>query len=228
MVSKLQSPPNPKQRARSDDDKSARRDQLLQAALELWNASTFSSFTMSDVAARSGLAKGTTYLYFKTKEELLLALLARELEDWFDALGAQLELRERWSPKKLARIIAESLRERKTLRGLMTIQASILEHNVTIDAAQGFKHFLLVRAIAASAALESRMPFLEPGEGVFVLQTLNALVIGFDQLGNPSTVVNKVLEQPEMKILSVDFEAHLRQALEAVLNGLKHRKGEAS
>ncbi len=227
MVSKNQVLTKTKLRARSDDDKNARRDQLLQAALELWDTSRFSSFTMSDVASRAGLAKGTTYLYFKTKEELLLALLTRELEQWFNDLNAALETRERWSPKKLARVIAESLRERVTLRRLMVIQASVLEHNIAPDTALEFKQFLLKHATATSAALESRLAFLEPGQGVFVLKTLNALVIGLDQLSNPSAVAQKVLEQPGMNALKVDFETYLRQALEAVLNGMKHRKGES-
>ncbi len=228
MVNKTQVLTKTKLRARSDDDKNARRDQLLQAALELWGTSRFSSFTMSDVATRAGLAKGTTYLYFKTKEELLLALLTRELEAWFDHLGTALKARERWSPKRLARLIAESLQERVTLRRLMVIQASILEHNITPDAALEFKQFLLERSTITSTTLESRLPFLEPGQGVFVLKTLNALVIGLDQLSDPSAVMQTVLEKPEMNALKVDFEAHLRQALEAVLNGIKHRKGELS
>lgn len=227
MVSKTPNLTNDKLRARSEGDKNIRRDQLIKAAFDLWNTTSFSSFTMSDVAARAGLAKGTTYLYFKTKEELLLALLTRELGDWFDDLGAQLETKTRWSPRKLARVVAESLRERTTLRGLMGIQASILEHNITPDAALEFKQFLFARAADASTSLEARLPFLEPGQGLFVLQTLNALVIGLDQLGNPSAVVRKVLEHPDLGVLSVDFETHLRQALEAVLNGLKHRKGES-
>ena len=35
---------------------------------------SYAGFSMADVAARAGVAKGTLYLYFKTKEELLLAL----------------------------------------------------------------------------------------------------------------------------------------------------------
>ena len=181
---------------------------------------------MSDVAARAGLAKGTTYLYFKTKEELLLALLTRELSAWFDDLETRLEARARWNPRKVAREIVESLRNRTTLRGLMGIQASILEHNIGPEVALEFKHFLLDRAATASAGLEGRLPFLKPGEGLFALQTLNALVIGLDQLSNPSQVVKTVLEDPQLKPLGVDFETHLVQALEAVLNGLKTRKGE--
>jgi AcrR family transcriptional regulator len=228
VVSKTQKTALIKLRARSDDDKNARRDQLLRAALELWDTSRFSSFTMSDVATRAGLAKGTTYLYFKTKEELLLALLTRELEDWFNDLNAALEAKDRWSPKKLSRLVAESLRERITLRRLMVIQASILEHNITPETALEFKQFLLERATVTSTSLETRLSFLEPFDGVFVLKTLNALVIGLDQLSDPSAVAQKVLEQPGMNALKVDFETHLRQTLEAVLNGMKHRKGEST
>ena len=219
MVSKL--------RARTDDDKNARREQLLSAALELWNETTFSSFTMLDVAARAGLAKGTTYLYFKTKEELLLALLTRELEDWFDALDDSLERGRNWDAKRAASTISASFQERLALTQLITIQASILEHNISPDKALEFKQFLLQHAAQTSALLEQRLSFLRPGEGVWVLQTLNALVIGLGQLSDPSAVVHDVLERSELQALRVEFDPHLRNALEALLIGLESKQQKA-
>jgi AcrR family transcriptional regulator len=74
---------SPKQRARTDQAKVVRREQLLEVVAQLWTEKNFASITMFEVAKRANLAKGTTYLYFQTKEELLLALLKRELENWF-------------------------------------------------------------------------------------------------------------------------------------------------
>jgi AcrR family transcriptional regulator len=219
MVSKL--------RARTSDDKNARREQLLSAALELWNETTFSSFTMLDVAARAGLAKGTTYLYFKTKEELLLALLTQELEDWFHALNNTLQPGTDWNAKRAARTISASFQERLVLTQLITIQASILEHNISSDRALEFKQFLLQHAAQTSALLEQRLSFLRPGEGIWVLQTLNALVIGLGQLSDPSAVVHDVLERPELQALQVHFDTHLRNALEAVLTGMESKQKKA-
>ncbi len=63
-----------KKRARSDDEKEARKAAILAAAREMIAESGFDGVTMSGLAKRAGLAKGTLYLYVRTKEELFLLL----------------------------------------------------------------------------------------------------------------------------------------------------------
>lgn len=51
-----------------------RRDAILSAAREILEARDYHDIRMEDVAARAGVAKGTLYLYFPTKERLFGAL----------------------------------------------------------------------------------------------------------------------------------------------------------
>ena len=51
--------------------KEARPQELLAAALELFIERGFSATRSEDVAARAGVSKGTLYLYYPSKEELL-------------------------------------------------------------------------------------------------------------------------------------------------------------
>ncbi len=51
--------------------KQARPQELLDAALELFVAKGFAATRTEEVAARAGVSKGTLYLYFASKEELL-------------------------------------------------------------------------------------------------------------------------------------------------------------
>ena len=46
---------------------------------------------VAEVADEAGLGKGTVYLYFASKEELLLAVHERNLDHFFGALNALLE-----------------------------------------------------------------------------------------------------------------------------------------
>jgi len=54
-----------------------RREQLLDAAAAVMVEKGFASMTVADVAERAGVAKGTVYLYFDTKEDLVTGLQAR-------------------------------------------------------------------------------------------------------------------------------------------------------
>lgn len=54
----------------------ARRSVIVAAALDVFAHSGFAAARMEDVAVRAGVAKGTTYLYFPSKEALFEGILA--------------------------------------------------------------------------------------------------------------------------------------------------------
>lgn len=57
-----------------------RRSEILEAARRVFADRGFADTTVDDVAAAAGIAKGTIYLYFKSKREIYLAALRRDLE----------------------------------------------------------------------------------------------------------------------------------------------------
>ena len=71
-------------RARSDDEKRARRQFILATADQLLRCDGFDAFTMNNLAAVADLAKGTLYLYFATREELVLTLYTDLHDGWIN------------------------------------------------------------------------------------------------------------------------------------------------
>ena len=71
-------------RARSDDAKQARRQFILATADHLLRHEGFDAFTMNKLAAAVDVAKGTLYLYFTTREELVLALYTDLHDAWIE------------------------------------------------------------------------------------------------------------------------------------------------
>jgi AcrR family transcriptional regulator len=210
-----------KQRARSAIDKQQRRAQILAAALALWDEHPFAAFAMADVAARSGLAKGTLYLYFQTKEELFLALLEQLLGDWFVELDAALAADDTpWSAERGADLICGTLEQRAALTRLLPIASSILEHNIPPEATRAYKERLLAWAITSGQLLERRLAFLSPSDGLWVLLQIHALVVGLGQMADPAPVVRQVLADPALAPLRVEFGPALRRALATLLRGM--------
>ena len=60
-------------------EKDKRRNRIIGAAEKVLFAKGYQAATMDDVATEAELGKGTLYLYFKNKEELIIALLVRLL-----------------------------------------------------------------------------------------------------------------------------------------------------
>ncbi|HEU4326587.1 MAG TPA: TetR family transcriptional regulator [Roseiflexaceae bacterium] len=212
-----------KRRARSATDKQQRRGQILDTALAMWADHSFASVSMADVATRSGLAKGTLYLYFETKEELFLAMLGRLLDAWFDDLDSGLAGVERWEASGAAELICAILERHTALTRMLPIAASILEHNISLESARAYKERLLERSTRTGALLEARLPFLGRGDGTWLLLQIYALVVGLGQMADPSPVVRQALEASEMAPLRVAFGPSIRRSLITLLQGLTIR-----
>jgi AcrR family transcriptional regulator len=64
-----------------------RRREILEAALAAFTSTGFNDTTMETVAQAAGVAKGTVYLYFESKEHLLLALKKDFMRGLTDAIA---------------------------------------------------------------------------------------------------------------------------------------------
>ena len=60
--------------------KSARKDRIFSAAVDLFNKQGFSNTSMQDIAEKASLAVGTLYNYFPSKNDLLLDIMQEEME----------------------------------------------------------------------------------------------------------------------------------------------------
>ncbi|HEY5880139.1 MAG TPA: TetR/AcrR family transcriptional regulator [Nakamurella sp.] len=58
----------------SDAHRAARRDQILQAAWKCFAREGFHATSMSDVITEAGLSAGAVYLYFRSKDDIIVAV----------------------------------------------------------------------------------------------------------------------------------------------------------
>jgi len=209
-----------RERARSNEDKELRRRAILDAARTLFAAHGLTGFAMADVAERAGVARATLYLYWPTREELLLAVLEELLWQWLDELDGRLdETRVPVPPRKLAKIVCESLAAHEPLGRLLAVLQTVLEHNVSRASIVRFKSELALRMAATGARFERQIP-LGDGEGVRVLLHLNALLVGLVQMADSAPLVQEVLSQPPLMALKVELPRELREALITYFVGL--------
>jgi AcrR family transcriptional regulator len=76
-------------RARSETEKLEREGSILTATEILLRQSDYDSMTMQAVATAAGLAKGTLYLYFTSRESLVLAVYGRLFDRWIDRFAVR-------------------------------------------------------------------------------------------------------------------------------------------
>src|ERR1700730_4605431 len=71
-----------------------KRERILAAALRLFANQTYQGVTMDRVAEAAGVAKGTLYLYFPSKEALYLGILSDGLETVSKRYQAKMDTRQ--------------------------------------------------------------------------------------------------------------------------------------
>jgi AcrR family transcriptional regulator len=213
-----------KVRARNFEDKQERRQAILDAGLEIWNETSYADFTMSAVAERAGVVKGTVYLYFETKEQLFMALISDMMVEYFDDVDARLEEGGRWSKSRVVQILAGGLEGRDAFTRMLTVLGNICEHNVSYDQLLDFKRLTLERFTRTAALLAKRLPFLTPETALRFVMHLSAFVAGLAQVSYPAPMLDKMLELPELRILRVDLKTEFAAAAKALLDGMERSR----
>jgi AcrR family transcriptional regulator len=92
--------------ARNENDRQAKLQAILDAALDVFLENGFAEARLDDVAARAGVAKGTIYLYVPSKQALFEALV-------HSGIGGALGTIEQ-------RVLALDIPAEEQLRGLFT------------------------------------------------------------------------------------------------------------
>lgn len=209
-------------RAHQPDEKNARRQEILAAAAGLWPATSFADFRMATLAAHAGLAKGTLYLYFSSKEHLFLALLEQSLYPWMDRLTHRLAAQRRPTPASVARLFTEAFAADPTVDRLLPLLESVLEHSIDAPTALAFKQRLLANATPLARALERTLPALAR-RGLEVLILIRALHSGYRQMADAAPIVQQVLaDHAALAPLRVDFTRGFQAALARALAGYTH------
>lgn len=86
--------------------KEAKRQRILDSAVVEIARRGYYGTTVANIAGRAGVADGTIYLYFKSKEDLLLSIFERAMQRFIDEAAAIVDDSQLTPDEKLRRFIA--------------------------------------------------------------------------------------------------------------------------
>ena len=121
------------------------KEKIVQAAIESFTQTGFDRTKMEDIAKRLGLSKGTIYLYFKSKEDLFLAICEYNIQkgDNEDAglfirkenvvsdaeqIYDNIRRREQGNDRVMLEMVAESARNPKLRKAMYELHVKVHEH----------------------------------------------------------------------------------------------------
>lgn len=214
-----------KVRATSYEEKQIRRKQILDTTRLLYETTSFKDIKMADIAQKAGIAKGTLFLYFKTKEQLFLDLMMEEYHQWLEELDILLSNLEENETDLVITSLLDFIRHtfdsRKTMFRLLSILHSVLESNVATQDILSAKQALYAKASVVGKSLEQHLTFLDNGQGLLLINHIHAMFVGFKSMYDPAPEIMKAANEAGLPLYAKSFEDTILNVLRIYLLGLK-------
>lgn len=177
---------------------------------------------MDELAQAAGVAKGTLYLYFPSKEEVLLALHERGVQELFDEIDDAIEARAaHFTLSDLSALARRLIIESPIYLPLITQVIGFIGRSVPVESVIRVRLLIDDRLARSGGALE-KVFGLPPGDGARLLEYSHAFVVGLWQLSGCGRVVAENVGQthPELVHALKDEPAEIQRALEALWQGM--------
>lgn len=205
------------QRARKPEEIQARRETLLAAAAELFDAEGPLGAGLNAIAARAGFTKSNVYRYFESREEVLLSLFLAEMQQLVPALTEGIAATPDGDLDAVAHVVARQFASRPRLGQLTSILSSTLETNVSEDTIVTVKRTMGGMAAEMAAALRTRLPGASAEDALWAITMIGGLVAGLWPGAHPAPVAERVLSRPEFARHRPNIERDLPRAVRAIL-----------
>ncbi|HWM97377.1 MAG TPA: TetR family transcriptional regulator [Streptosporangiaceae bacterium] len=218
------------QRARSEEQREARRQAILGAAAAMLAEMPVAEVTLNELSRRAGLAKSNVLRYFESREAVLLELLDSAWQDWLTQLDAELaDAVVAGDPvasraDQLAAAVAASLAARPMLCDLISAQAAVLERNVSPQVAAQYKRASIAGTSALGALLLRSVPELgEPDAFRLAGAAVMTTAALWPHTQPSAAMLAAYAADPALAAMRLDFTATLREVLEVLTAGLLAR-----
>jgi AcrR family transcriptional regulator len=188
-----------KQRARTQEDKTFRRIQILDAAEKYFHQVGYEAFSMASLAKMAGVAKGTLYLYFTTREEVFLTLYNRSLVRWSHSFTDQLN--EPLTGQSYVETLYATAVADGSFIPLLTRLEHVIEHNVAIDSLIQSKR-IFIAEVDRIAELTAPILSLTKAQASELIRTLGVLLVGASSTDQGPSLDNEELPEDIQNLIA--------------------------
>ena len=176
-----------------------RRAEIIDACEKLYREVPFKDITVGMIAEHTTFTRASVYNYFKTKEEIFLALLEREYGLWNESLTAILEGPE-LDATGFAEALASSLDGRGQMLKIMSMNHYDLEGSSRHEPLVAFKREYGRSLALVEACLERFFPDMDESDRRDFVYTFFPMMFGIF----PYTVVTDA-QRAAMQEAGVDY-----------------------
>lgn len=142
----------------------ARKEEIIAACEKLYRTRSFNEITIQDIGRETTLGRTSIYTYFRTKEEIFLAVLQKEYDAWIAELESLLADNDILTKSRFASSLAKTLEKRELLLKIMSMNHFDMEKNSRAECLAAFKAVYGRSMHTVIQCLEKFCPDMDPTE----------------------------------------------------------------
>jgi AcrR family transcriptional regulator len=212
------------ERARSEEQKEVRIAAIISAAERLFDQHDYEAITLAAVAREASFTRSNLYKYFKTREEIFLQLLERDIGEWRHGLECALCQKDgRLTVSELAETWACQMNEHQRLMRLLSLLYLHLEKNAPLESLVEFKQVLIGELSSLIELLCARFSGLTPEAAEEFVAVAVATASGLYPMTHLSDKQKQAAQIAGFGCYDGRFASYYRNAVESALNGALDR-----
>ncbi|WP_303824194.1 TetR family transcriptional regulator [Ruminococcus flavefaciens] len=146
----------------------SRKEEIVNACERLYRTMSFKEITIKEIGEVTSFTRTSIYNYFQTKEEIFLALMQREYENWASEMDSIADMNETMSAEGFADSMAHSLEKHQQLLKLLAMNHYDMEENSRPERLTEFKVAYGASLDAVRACIRKFFPKIDDESFIFV------------------------------------------------------------
>ncbi|MCH4886406.1 TetR/AcrR family transcriptional regulator [Acidaminobacter sp. JC074] len=212
------------QRARSDEQKDKRIQEIISAAKKLYTTMDFEEITLTKIAEELSFSRINLYKYFKTIEEIYLKVLLLDLEDFIQELEKSIHALKNVTVEDFTYKFIEVLTRNKRLLHLLTIDLSLLEKKATAEKLRSHKSSVMVISKRITDLLSEVFPSLTDDQTIHFVNSVLFYSRGLYSANNASELQHEIYNELNCRFLVPDYDLYLSEFSILQLRHLLNKK----
>ncbi len=209
------------ERARSREHKEERREEIMQAALELLETRDYEKITLAAIAEKLSFTRANLYKYVSSKDEIFLWITLRELSLWVEDLKTAFERENPATNREIASLWGLVLMDHIRVIKLFSLLYSLIERNVSVEKLAEFKGELFSLLTPLAGMMDRHIPGLsERGRWDFLNMQLH-YAAGLYPASDISDRQREAMALAGIDFEIPDFRTDMTRFLLLLLEGLR-------
>ncbi|MCU5003610.1 MULTISPECIES: TetR/AcrR family transcriptional regulator [Bacillus] len=208
-------------------EKAKKSKKIAEAALSLFETKSFNDISMAEIAKKAGVAKGTLFNYYETKESIFMDLLLTGYQEYFSTLNQKIADKGSLTIAELKQLLLEEtkilVQQHTILVRLNALREPVLEGHANMNQTLIGRKKLNKITSQLGQTIANKIENIIPQEAsrLFIIQS--AIISGLLNMANLDEFNHQSLNQ-EFEAFQFNLEEEAIKAFEFYLNGFLLQK----